>query len=195
MSNKKISELAPITEIDDADVLPVVDVSALSTTKATALQIKSYITVDAEYTSVPTLADRDAILPTNRTPQMRVYCEDIGAQFVLLEDLITWRLKYVAPTHNVDYGKDIITFYVSTDGYDGYDGLSVLRPKATLSSVFEELNSIGSFGDVDIIIKPDAGTYTDSLYQLDLNCTFASNYSYVYIQPDYSGTIQDGYYI
>src|SRR5210317_567842 len=61
MADQKISELAAITTIDDADVLPIVDSSVSTTKKASVTQIKSLAPVQsvAGKTGTVTLAKGD----------------------------------------------------------------------------------------------------------------------------------------
>ena len=143
--------------------------------------------------TLSTLIERDALPLEARTPGMLVYCEDRGAQYVLLADLATWRLARVNPTYNAVWGGNVTTFYLSNDGYDGYDGLSIDMPKATLKSVVEEINSVGHFED-SVLIQPAAGTYTEA-GPIHITCSFGTGYyPSVSIIPDYTTNL-DGYYI
>lgn len=143
--------------------------------------------------TVSTLVDRDALPLAARTPGMLVYCEDRGAQYVLQADLTTWRLSRVTPTNNVMWGGNVTIFYLSNDGYDGYDGLSIDMPKLTLRSIIREINSVGHFED-SVLIQPAAGIYTET-ESLSITCTFGNGFfPGLYVVPDYV-TINDGYHI
>jgi hypothetical protein len=109
MANKKITELNELTTVVGSDVLPIVDISANETKKATADSLKSYITAD-NTAAIATKAGKNRRVrksisiqldtPTNpviAAGASHTYVIDLGETF---DQLVLTNFQWVAPKNN-----------------------------------------------------------------------------------------------